>query len=241
MNLNIRPVKDWFGFTRRERRSTFVLLIIVVIIIGFRYTIPDRKIIIEVVPDSLLFEESRAVVNSVRNYETKSSLSDPDRNKFRTSYVTKPKSIHPVIQKEAKYSYRKQHVVELNGSDSLTLVGLPGIGPVLSARIIKYRNLLGGYATIGQLQEVYGLSPETFELIKNCVSADSSFIKRINLNTADYKGLSHIRYLEKYEISAILKYRQLKGIIGGMNELIENKIITKEKARKIGPYLKFGE
>jgi len=84
------------------------------------------------------------------------------------------------------------------------------------------------------------LKAETYELIKESVFADSSVIKRIDINSAGYKELSHIHYFEKYEVTAILKYRELKGRITGINDLIENKLITAEKARKVSPYLKYG-
>jgi competence ComEA-like helix-hairpin-helix protein len=239
MNLNTGPIKDWFGFSRRERRSTFALLIIVVIIIGFKHIVPDSKITIEDITDSLLVAEAAAANDSVSNYKSYSSQGNPIDKKFKTSYVRKPKISGSLIQKENYSSDKKKQIIEINRSDSATLVRLPGIGPVLSARIVKYRNLLGGFARIGQLKEVYGLPEETFEMIKNRISVDTSFITRININTSDYKELYHIRYFDKYELSSIMKYRQLKGKIESMTELIDNKIITKEKALIVGPYLKF--
>lgn len=134
---------------------------------------------------------------------------------------------------------RQRTKFDINLSDSASLVELPGIGPVLSGRIIRYRRLLGGYATIDQLKEVYGLKAETYDIIKDRVFADSSVIIRININSAGYKELSHIHYFEKYEITAILKFRELKGRIFGMSDLTENKLITEEKARKVGPYIKY--
>ena len=131
--------------------------------------------------------------------------------------------------------------IDINTSDSATIVRLPGIGPVLSARIIKYRHLLGGFATIEQLKEVYGLSEETFEKIKGRVVADSTQITRININSATYKELLRFPYLEKYEVSAILKYRELKGRITEIEDLAENKLITREKVYKVRPYLKYDE
>jgi DNA uptake protein ComE-like DNA-binding protein len=118
---------------------------------------------------------------------------------------------------------------------------LPGIGPVLSARIIKYRRLLGGFVRVEQLKEVYGLPPETYEVIKGRVFTDSTFVKRININTCEWRDLVRIPYFEKYEVTAILKYRKLAGRINNIVDLTENKLITSEKASKIRPYLKFDE
>ena len=56
-------------------------------------------------------------------------------------------------------------LLDINSCDSSSLVMLPGIGPVLSARIIKFRSLLGGFARKDQLKEVYGLPIETYNLI----------------------------------------------------------------------------
>jgi DNA uptake protein ComE-like DNA-binding protein len=140
---------------------------------------------------------------------------------------------------ETSYSLRKRPMLDINSCDSLSLVGLPGIGPVLSGRIIKYRHLLGGFARTDQLKEVYGLPEETYDLIKESLFTDSSAITKIKINSADYKALRRIPYIEKYELTAILKYRELTGRITGISDLIDNKLIAEEKARKVAPYLSF--
>ncbi len=134
---------------------------------------------------------------------------------------------------------KKSNIVDLNRCDTSELIRLPGIGPVLSVRIIKYRNLLGGYAVREQLREVYGLRPETYETIKDRVTVDSSCIERIEINSADYKRLSRMPYFEKGQVNSILKFRELEGRIKSIDELVENKLIGEETAKKLKPYLKF--
>ena len=231
MYLNREPIRNWFGYNRRERRSTFTLLLIVVLILVFRYVIPEKSIGIEDVTDTL----APAVLLS-GNSENDSS-SGPE--KFSSEKVMSEKLSRSAFHTVISSSIPQKSKIEINRSDSATLVRLPGIGPVLSARIIKYRRLLGGFARIEQLKEVYGLSEETYDIIAKLVSADSSIIVRININTAEYRELAHIRYFDKYELASILKYRQLKGRINGINDLIDNKLITNEKAVQTGPYLRF--
>jgi competence ComEA-like helix-hairpin-helix protein len=233
MNLNTEPIKNWFGFTRRERRSTFSLLMIIVIILIIRYSIPNSNTTVESISPKVFESDNDAV--SLQNDTTKP---DETRGKIEKTFGSAQKysARRTVFQSDSRKSIRP---VDINLSDTSELVKLPGIGSVLSARIIKYRIYLGGYARVEQLKEVYGLSEETYEMIKNRVTADSAFIKRININTADYKELSHIRYLEKYEISSIMKYRQLKGKISKMSDLVDNKLITSEKAKKVGSYVRF--
>ena len=283
MEFNREPLKNWFGFTRRERRSTFILLLIIVLIISLRYTVPERNIAIKDISSSISDTESRTEImgwdNSANSqpfefdpntasYDTliKLGLASKEANtliKYRNKggkfrIPSDIKKVYGIDEEHAERlipfvevatdtsgkvrtnSYQQQKsLLDINNCDSASLVSLPGIGPVLSARIIKYRHLLGGFESINQLKEVYGLPVETFDLIKGRVYADSSAVLRISINSADYKELSRLPYFERYEVTAILKYRELKGRITGITDLTENKLITVEKAGKVGPYLRF--
>jgi DNA uptake protein ComE-like DNA-binding protein len=221
MNLNWEPIKQWFGFTRRERRSTFVMLLIVTVIIGLRYTIPESNMTIE---------DISSIISSDTLIET-----------GQTEKKTGPLLSYRIEGTTAgRYQFKQQKSrIDINNCDSAMLVRLPGIGPVLSVRILKYRYLLGGFTRVDQLKEVYGLPSETYEKIKGRIFADSNQITRISINSATYNEIIRFPYFEKYEVSAILKYRELKGRIKGIRDLTDNKLITEEKARKVGPYLKY--
>ena len=213
-HFSLEPLRNWFGYTRRERRSSFLLIIIIAAVGGVRFVVPTSKEPLEIVTLELPARTIDTVVQKKPVYA-------------RQNYTPGTKRKEPV------------QVIELNTCDSASLEALPGIGPVLSARIIKYRNLLGGYASVEQLREVYGLSEETFDLVKKRVSADAGLVKKININSADYKQLIGLRYLEKGDIQAILKYRELMGRIESIEELVKNNIITAEKAEKVKWYVEY--
>jgi DNA uptake protein ComE-like DNA-binding protein len=241
MKLNIEPVRDWFGYTRRERRSTSILLAIIFIIVVSRYFVPEKNIALEYWTP-LLSDTSSVHGISDTDMNSRSTLFAYDgrsatydtmvRTVAGRSQVVRAKSV------PGQDAGRKT-LTDINSCDSSALEALPGIGPVLSVRIIKYRNLLGGFATVEQLREVYGLPEETFDLIKGRICADTSGIRKIKINSAGYSELSHIHYLEKYEVKAILKYIMLEGRANNMDELIVNKILTPDKAEKVEPYLDF--
>jgi DNA uptake protein ComE-like DNA-binding protein len=249
--LSTEPIKNWFGFSRRERKATFILLILIAIIIGFRYAVPNSRLSVRDVTGSVISAEDMAGFSKPDNTSDQPNPSYKTKTEYQVKYGQHGYSDYRAVtlngrplsrENSAKYSsIQKRPLTDLNLSDSATLVRLPGIGPVLSARIIKYRKLLGGFARIEQLKEVYGLPEETFEAIKGRVFADSTLISRININTAVYKELARLHYLEKYEITAILKYRQLKGKIKDISDLTDNKLIPLEKAKKVKPYLKYDE
>jgi DNA uptake protein ComE-like DNA-binding protein len=208
----LKKLGDLLGYTRRERRSSFILLILIAIVTAARYLVPATGKEIEVTEVKWPAEETFPFA------EEKNGLH------INTGTVTRRET--PVN-------------IELNTCDSATLEALPGIGPVLSARIIKYRNLLGGFAAVDQLKEVYGLPEETYRLISGRVKADRSLIRKIKINTADYKQLFRLPYFTREEVSAIIKYREGKGRIAGLEELVENNILTREKGERIGWYLEF--
>ena len=64
-------------------------------------------------------------------------------------------------------------------------------------------------------------------------------IRKININTAEYRQLIRLPYFEKSEVTAILKYRELNGRINRLSDIVENKIITEEKADKVKWYFEF--
>ncbi len=51
MNSSLKSLKNWFGYTRRERRATFILLVIILIFTGARYIIPQQSIVTEEIPE----------------------------------------------------------------------------------------------------------------------------------------------------------------------------------------------
>jgi len=132
---------------------------------------------------------------------------------------------------------KKAALIELNSADSLLLTDLRGIGPVLAGRILKYRNLLGGFVRKDQLLEVYGLAYETFENISQAVIIDTTGITRIDLNKAAYTKLIRHPYLDVYTVKGILNYRDIQGNIKDVNELKDNRIIPEENFSRIKPYI----
>ncbi len=112
-------------------------------------------------------------------------------------YPTTKTSTENVVPQK-KYSPKK--IIELNTCDSLALLDLKGIGPAFTKRILKYRGMLGGFMTIEQIKEVYGFTDELFLDIKPYISVNASLIKKININTDDFKTVNKHPYLT-YELT----------------------------------------
>jgi len=127
---------------------------------------------------------------------------------------------------------------ELNSSDTLQLQGIYGIGPVFAGRIIRYRDLLGGFYTREQLKEVYGLQQQQYEQIIRHVFIDTSLLQRMNLNTVEREALFRHPYLTSYQADAIIAYRDYKREWKDINEIRRNELLPDSVFIRIRPYLK---
>ena len=141
--------------------------------------------------------------------------------------------------KEVKAVIAKSLFIELNTADSSLLTQLSGIGPVLASRTIRYRNRMGGFADVAQIGEVYGINAELVERLATQLSADSSLIRKIPVNTATFRDLISHPYLNEQQVRGVLNYRKLQNRIHHMDELVQNNILKREEAEKIRPYLKY--
>jgi competence protein ComEA len=127
--------------------------------------------------------------------------------------------------------------VNINTADSAEFEKLNGIGGVLARRIIRYRSVLGGYYSPEQIREVYGISDSLFLLIRERLEADTSDIKKINLNTARESDLAHHPYIGRYFATGIVKYRSHAGKILDIKELIINGLIPEDRYDKLKFYI----
>lgn len=132
---------------------------------------------------------------------------------------------------------RKEEVIEINSSDSVELMKLPGIGTKLSKRIIKYRDLLGGYYTLEQLREVYGLKEETLELIDNRIKVDNTKVQKVDLNFSDRYQLSRHPYIGKESAAQIINFRTKYGFITNPMVLKDSLILKESDYERLKPYL----
>jgi competence protein ComEA len=128
-------------------------------------------------------------------------------------------------------------LLEINSCDSAGLLSLPAIGPVFAGRIVKYRNLLGGFTEVIQLLEVYGMEPERLDIISPFLRIDTMNIRRININSCTFSELLRHPYLDYYQTKAIMEYRKLAGSFQDCQDLVRNRLITGETYRKLRPYL----
>lgn len=128
--------------------------------------------------------------------------------------------------------------IEINTATADELKALHGIGDVFSSRIVKYRQLLGGFSRLEQLYEVYGLKPETIENILPYLKLDTAQVEQINVNFAQPEELARHPYVSWDVANAIIDFRSANGFMNDLEAIRLNRLVSEEEFQKISPYLK---
>ncbi len=215
-----RGIKEWLGYDRRERRAVFLLALLIIVILTVRALVPEER----ESPVVTAVEERLAEAASQKEEVTQSfSAGQPE-----------PYRSYPVSERE------ERSPLELNSIDSLSLTALPGIGPVLSSRIVRFRDLLGGFAAVEQLREVYGLPEETYLRISGMVTADRDLIEKIDINSAPFGELLRHPYIVRDDVVSILNFRENRGSISDWETIKENGLLDNSDNELLVYYIGFG-
>jgi len=145
-------------------------------------------------------------------------------------------------QPQGQEPWRKPYpirILDLNQADTSDLIDLPGIGSRLAARIVQFRERCGGFHSVEQLAEVYGIRDSVFRMLKPRLRVTSATIRLLRINALDADSLALHPYLSRTEARAIVRYRQQHGPYAQPGDLLKIDILTPDLLQKLLPYLDF--
>jgi DNA uptake protein ComE-like DNA-binding protein len=92
---------------------------------------------------------------------------------------------------EVRFNNSRYSPIEINKADTTVFISLPGIGSKLAARIVNFRDKLGGFYSIEQVKETFGLPDSTYQKIKQYLKLENSSVKssslyQIQFSQSDY-------------------------------------------------------
>jgi len=137
----------------------------------------------------------------------------------------------------AEKHFSETKAFDINHADTAAFIALPGIGSKLAARIIAFREKLGGFYSVQQVSETYGLPDSTFNKIQSLLQCNHPAIRQIDINTADANTLKQHPYIRWNLANAIVQYRAQHGSFKSVADLQQIELVTPEIFEKLKIYM----
>jgi competence ComEA-like helix-hairpin-helix protein len=213
---------EYLSFTKRERNGILSLVVILIgVMVLSRYCRREPEI-----TNAMLHANMDTTIQDQREKFIQQNPSQP-AHELRSRAKSPPRSY---VRKEYK-------PVEINSADTSELIALPGIGSKLAARIVLFREKLGGFCSVRQVGEVYGLQDSVFQKLVAYLRCDSQKIKKIDINNATKEQLAAHPYIRWKMADAIITYRNEHVSFMTANELQKIEVIDEEACRRLLPYI----
>lgn len=226
-------IQDYLYFSPGDRRA--LSIIFVLILVGwmlfyvFNPPQPEPVVLAPVVQAEDSVQQRHVPVPDTsaqaKSRRTPASKPKPEPRSFYQPYISE--------------KFPKGTVVELNSADSTTLRRVPGIGPVFASRIVRFRSLLGGFYTVSQLREVYGIDEERYRSLAPWFRVDTTGIVPLRVNRLSYKQLASHPYLSKAQVRSLCSLRALKRQLSGWGDLSLLEEFAAPQHRRLRHYLSF--
>jgi len=219
-------IRDQLGFARAETNGTLILLLLISCLLALPPVIRwyDRKY-------------------NPPNYEADISSLNSTLAWLQEQQCAKKKAPTPITSSSSPLSARPTKTslhtpLDINTTTSQRLQKLAGIGPTRSARIIKYRDNLGGFVRQEQYQEIYGLDALALRSLLQHTHILSNFQPtQLHINQDDFKTLLRHPYLSYDQVKRIVQYRERQEKFKDVDELIQKGIVDQDTFEKVKAYL----
>jgi competence protein ComEA len=177
----------------------------------------------------LLTLPSKTESSQQKDYQEDKLIAEAGAKPSYSTAVTKS------YENAAPFKKKDIPAFDINIADTTQMMALAGIGKGYANRILKFRDGLGGFHSIDQVAETFGLPAEVMpEIKKKCFVGDS--FKKIYINKTDFIKHTYV----KYAISkVIVNYRKQHGPFKNVEDLKNVIILDAETIQKIRPYLDF--
>lgn len=128
-------------------------------------------------------------------------------------------------------------VVDINSADTTTWKQLKGIGSAYAKRIVNFRTKLGGFVSVEQVGETFGLPDSVFQKVKQQLHLNNSTISQIDVNNSTIDELKAHPYIGYSVANAIVQYRNQHGNFSAITDIRKIGAIDGALYQKISPYL----
>ena len=174
-------------------------------------------------PEQLPPREARAYAS--RYPTTNTSATGASMALPASKFVRKPRNLQPF---------------DLNSADTTQLMQIRGIGRGLSARVVEYRQRLGGFQNEEQVAEIYSLrdAPDLVDSLRKYTFVRPGFTpSSLDVNNAPFEVLQAHPYMGKRLARVVVAYRQQHGPFRQPTDLRQIRILDEATFAKLQSYV----
>jgi DNA uptake protein ComE-like DNA-binding protein len=193
----------------------------------------------------LAFRKTNQYVNSSEEFQRVTKVSDSLLSKMAPffkfpDWVTNKKENQYKDFKNEKFIKKPIVISDINQATKENLMEVYGIGEAISERILKQKETLGAFASMEQMQDIWGLSPEVIaELNSHYKVISTTGIKKLDINNAPTKELLKFPFFKYSLVKDIVTYRSMNSGIKNIEDLTKIKDFPVDKIKIIALYLEF--
>ena len=239
--------KDFFYYSKSERRAVYVLLVLIALFVVGIVCIPERQPALDsglTAADSAEWKKLETETFPKTKYSPKDSF--PKRKKYSETYrsnsrksqrndSTERKDFLPKKEYVKVFKYPEGTQIDVNSADTVELKKIPGIGSGIAGSIVRYRERLGGFYALNQLEEVKHVTPDLLKWFK----LENDSIRKVEINKAGLDKLRAHPYLNFYQAKIIIEHRRTKGAIKSLSQLALYEEFTEKDLNRLSAYISF--
>ncbi|MCC8200073.1 MAG: helix-hairpin-helix domain-containing protein [Tannerellaceae bacterium] len=232
--------RDLLYFSSGERRAltfllSFILVAFILLVLTDHFTIEPEEIPDGIASGPLPESKEDRIPSSLTGEE------NPVAVKRMVTPVPKKKHFakYPPTSYPRANKLKPGEKVELNTADTTLLKKVPGIGSAFARRIVGYRTLLGGFYTVDQLREVYGMDKERFRQIYPFFRIDTGHIRPFRINGLSPDTLIKHPYFSYQQQRVIHRKLRLQGSLSGWEELVLLEEFSSQDLERLTYYVSF--
>lgn len=170
-----------------------------------------------------LYERLRPYIRIAERYRYLSDVRPTDTSRIDTMPPARPTKFRPGVR------------LDINVADTADLQRIPGVGPALARRIVRYRDRLGGFARVEQLDEIEGLPTG----VSKWFFVHRRPARRLNLNRLSLDALMKHPYLTFYQSRIIVEHRRKYGPLQSLDDLALYDEFGPADMARLRPYVCF--
>ena len=239
--------KDFFYYSKSERRAVYVLLVLIALFVVGIVCIPERQPALDsglTAADSAEWKKLETETFPKTKYSPKDSF--PKRKKYSETYrsnsrksqrndSTERKDFLPKKEYVKMFKYPEGTQIDVNSADTIELKKIPGIGSGIAGSIVRYRERLGGFYALSQLEEVKHVTPDLLKWFK----LENDSVRKVEINKAGLDKLRAHPYLNFYQAKIIIEHRRTKGAIKSLSQLALYEEFAEKDLNRLSAYISF--